>query len=316
MAPREEVVASTHQGQHSKVAHRPTRPEAPAPDRRDLPYRTQGDWRQGQEQMALAQRLTGGRAHGVQATATHDAARTLNVANTGGTGAPGSGPSGVATPLVKPSQVGLVGVNNAIQMNKTAQALASPQAGNIFAELAGSQTAFLPQQSTSPQKKAKQPWPQPQAHGRFITVSATNHLLPPGSFDHPSMTIREQRARPGDDPYHREGEPHPGAGAARAGESLESLFPVLPHQRASGQKGRHQNPSSHFDFRLQGQKSIQTHKSPIINPNQKKIGSVNVHYQSQPRDRKPRLGGKRVAAGAVGGLGSAERGPNDQSGRP
>ena len=40
-------------------------------------------------------------------------------------------------------------------MNKTAQALASQQTGNIFAELTGSQKSFLPQQSKSPQKKAK-----------------------------------------------------------------------------------------------------------------------------------------------------------------
>jgi len=200
-------------------------------------------------------------------------------------------------------------------MNKTAQALASQQTGNIFAELTGSQQAFLPQQSKSPQKKAKQQWPQPLGHGRFITVSATNQqVLAATNYDE-RLIIREQYARVGDDPYRREDEPHTGVSPACADDSFESLFPVLPQQRASGQRSHHKNPPAHFDFRLQGQKSIQTHKSPIINPSQKKVGSVNVHYQSQPRERKPRLGSKRAEAATVEGLGSAERGLNDQPGR-
>ena len=59
-------------------------------------------------------------------------------------------PSGMATHMVKQSQISLVGVTNAIQMNKTAQGLSGQQNGNIFAELTGSQKSFLPQQSKSP----------------------------------------------------------------------------------------------------------------------------------------------------------------------
>lgn len=40
VAPREKAAASTHNGKHSKAAHKPSKAQAPRFDRRDLPYKT------------------------------------------------------------------------------------------------------------------------------------------------------------------------------------------------------------------------------------------------------------------------------------